>query len=181
MRHLIIIAFVLVSTLWPFALKKTVRQHAKSLSFHLAQSGESMLFSKVVIVLAVCALICWYFGWYIAVYEAQIVLTALMCIMLVSCFLLAFIPLHEGTRSGWVHNFISYVGFAATMPFILLLFAINSSYSYAGHALIGIVIIMILLVGTAQLRNITRSYFLYMQAGYIFLFGLGTIVITYAG
>lgn len=181
MEYFVLVAFWLVTMLWPYALRRTTHRRAKSLSFHIGQSEATILFAKIVITLATGSMAGWYFGWYVVEHDAHVILTVLVSVMIISCLLVAYIPLQERTRRGRVHNFISYVGFAAIMPFILLFLAGSAHSIYTEYALMGIVVAMVLLVALTRSRTIASNYFMSMQAVYIFLFGCGLVIATYIG
>lgn len=181
MKHLILLCLALVTLLWPFALKRTAKRPHKSLSYHLAATPEAIRFAKLVIPVVVASLGIWYFGWYVPTYKPVVLQTVLMTIIMVSCLVLAFVPYHEGTKRGLVHNIASYGGYAALMPFSVLMYAYEAHLFFAQAILVLVAMAMFVLALMPKIYPRIWNYFLYAQASYIVLFGSVLIVATYIG
>ena len=177
MKELVLIAAALSVFLPLLVLQRVKVEPSKTLSQHISMTLATVWLGRVLIVLSSVLVLAWFYGWYVPTYGADVILQSLFVFGTLCATVIGVVPYYASTLAGVIHDIFSWL-YVFTLPILLLYWSLHETGPAVSVCIVAALLQLSMLV-LGLVKPASRNFVLYFQTGYIVLFGLTLVAITY--
>ncbi len=178
MKHLLLLAAVVLWTGLGFLIKRWPQNISKTFSQHAAAQRESILYYAVLFSIVLPLMALYVVNWLIPTFNLSWTFTVFIWLAIVTQFVVVLIPETKGWRY-FTHRFLAFWGAFFLLPTLYFL-AANQGVSIAGRYASGVsLVIMTGIFATLVASKAEHQYFLILQGSFFALYFISLLTVTY--